>query len=116
MIQINGTGIVVNGSTPIYGINGGPQDNITATGPTAGTITGYQSTIFGSTTATINFNGYENDTANSQTVDFAYPFNQSPTVGPNDTGLTISANKTGITINAPDNITLYSGNVLIFGI
>ena len=116
MIQINGTGIIVNGATSIYGLTGGPQDNITATGTTAGTVQGYQSTTFGATHIVFNFNGYENDTATNQVINFAYAFTQVPTVGSNDTGLVISATTAGITITAPNNATLYSGNVEIFGV
>ena len=113
---LNQTGININQAITIYGIQGGSATAISVAGTTAGTITGAQNTIFGITQAVLNFNGYENNTVNNQTVSFAYVFDQTPTVGSNDTGLAINATTSGITITAPNNTTLYSGNVIIFGI
>lgn len=113
---LNETGINLNQAITIYGIQGGPQTAISATGTTAGTVKGAQNTIFGITQVVLNFNGYENDTTNNQTVNFPYAFDQTPTVGSNDTGLVISATTSGITITSPDSVTTYSGNVIIFGV
>ncbi len=99
-----------------YSIQGYSQMTINVNGPTAGAVKGAQHTIFGVTQVVLNFNGYENDTTSNQTIDFLYNFTQTPTIGSNDTGLVISADVNGITITAPDNTTLYSGNVKIFGI
>ena len=113
---LNGTGININQAITIYGIQGGSQTAISASGTTAGTVKGAQNTIFGITQVVLNFNGYENNTTNNQTVNFAYAFTQTPTVGTNDTGLVISATTSGITITSPDSVTTYSGNVIIFGV
>ena len=113
---LNGTGINVNQAIAIYGIQGGAQTAIKANGVTAGTVTGAQNTIFGITQVVLNFNGYENNTATNQTIDFPYAFTQIPTVGSNGTGLVISATTSGITITSPDSATTFTGNVIIFGI
>ena len=94
----------------------GAQTAINVDGTTAGTVAGAQSTVFGITLVVLNFEGYENDTIENQFVGFKYGFTRIPTVGSNDTGLVISASHIGITITAPDNTTVYSGNVIIFGI
>jgi hypothetical protein len=113
---LNGTGINLNEALAIYGIQGGAQTAISASGTTAGTITGAQNTIFGITQVVLNFSGYVNSGATNQTVDFPYSFTQIPTVGSNDTGLVISATVSGITITSPDSATIFTGNVIIFGV
>ena len=99
-----------------YGIQGYSRMVISTTGITAGWVKGAQHTIFGVTQVVLNFNGYENNTIDNQTIDFLYSFTQTPTIGSNDTGLVISTDVNGITITSPNNTTLYSGNVKIFGI
>ena len=113
---LNNTGININQAMTIYGIQGGSQTAIKVSGTTAGTITGAQNTIFGITQVVLNFNGYVNSGATNQTVDFPYSFTQIPTVGSNDTGLVISATASGITITSPDSATIFTGNVIIFGV
>lgn len=116
MIQINGTGIVVNGSTAIYGISGGMQDAISAAGTSGGTVKGNQNTLFGTTSVVVYFNAYVNSTATNQTIDYAYPFTNEAQISSNDTGLVISATTAGFTITSPDNATAYSGILNIVGI
>lgn len=92
-------------------------------GTTAGTVL-QQPTEYGPFYKKIifYFNGYENDTATDQTIDFQWttgnltiPFTSQAAIAYNNTGLTIITSTTGITITAPDNTTTYSGIVIIEG-
>ncbi len=114
-MNLNGTGINVNQSIAIYGITGGSQTVISASGTTAGTITGSETTLFGITTVMASFTGYENDTTTAQTINYPYVFTNNASVISNDTGLVISASLKGFTITSPDNTTAYSGVLLISG-
>jgi hypothetical protein len=61
------------------------------------------------------FNAYENDTATNQTITFTTAFTQTPIIVSNSTGLTISTTASTVTITAPNNISTFSGWLIIEG-
>lgn len=61
------------------------------------------------------FSGYENNTATNQTVTFPIAFTNPPVVTANNSGLTVSITATVLTITAPNNTTLFNGNIIIEG-
>lgn len=63
-----------------------------------------------------NFSGYENNTATNQTITYTTAFAGTPVVVGNNTGLTVSTNTTTFTITAPNNTTLFSGEVIVMGV
>jgi len=116
MLQINGTGIVVNGGQSIYGLTGGAQDEISEAGTSGGTVKGSQNTVFGITTVVVYFNNYVNSTVNNQTINYPYVFTAEAQIASNDTGLIITATTSGFTITSPNSATTYSGILNIVGI
>lgn len=58
---------------------------------------------------------YENNTAVNQTITFTTAFTNTPTIIANDTGLTIAVSTTTLTITAPNNTTLFTGNIIVEG-
>lgn len=61
------------------------------------------------------FSGYENNSVINQTISFTTAFTDAPAILFNGTGLVISATASTLTITAPDNITTYTGWVIVDG-
>ncbi|MHB8563472.1 MAG: Vgb family protein, partial [Acidiferrobacteraceae bacterium] len=90
------------------------QTNGLLAGTTAGSVLYFQENQ-GINKFVAYFNGYENDTTTNQTITFTIPFNFTPIITQNTSGLTVSVTSTVLTITAPDVTTLYSGYVIIEG-
>jgi len=106
--DFNGNGIKLNTLTGLI--------PFTASGPTAGSVSGIYITFSPSyKKILITFSGYENDTTTAQTIDFPFAFGSYALISGNNTGLTISTSTTGITITSPNSTTTYSGIVIVEG-
>jgi hypothetical protein len=84
-------------------------------GATAGTIN-YTMPDQGITqkTVIIELDGYENDTANSQSITFPVAFVNTPAIIGNTSGLTPTLSTTEATFD-PDAATVYSGVIVLMG-
>lgn len=91
----------------------------TVAGTTAGTITIREEidVINSVKKIMLVFNGYENDTANSQTINFpvALVSTSNPILLSNISGLTFNVTLTGITIIAPNSTNTFTGVVEVIG-
>jgi len=106
--NFNGNGIKINTLAGLI--------PFTASGPTAGSVSGIYTTYSPSyKKILITFSGYENDTTTNQTINFPLPFSTSAVITGNNTGLTISASTSGITITAPNSTATYNGIVIVEG-
>jgi len=63
----------------------------------------------------VTLDNYVNNTTNTQTVNYAYPFSSYAIITANNTGLTASTSLTGITITGAGNSKAYSGIVIVEG-
>lgn len=89
----------------------------TLSGTTAGSIL-YSEPLQGSSLKIFAAyaSGYENNTTTSQTITYATAFTNPPIVVGNNTGLTlVTTSATTLTITAPNNTTLFTGNIIIAG-
>lgn len=123
---IPGTNVTITNAYSLYVaagssfFGGAINSNLTGAvlnGTTAGTVTSYQS--FQGTSLkvfTAIFAGYENNTVTNQTITFPVAFTGTPVVVGNNTTLTITATTTTLTIAAPNNTTLFNGNVVVIGV
>lgn len=97
------------------GINSTLAQTVLA-GTTAGNITWSQPFQGGSYKEFVGFaSGYENNSVVNQTITFTTPFINTPVIVANNTGLTVSVSTTTLTITAPNNTSVFSGNLIVEG-
>lgn len=93
------------------------QTQSTLSGTSAGSII-YSESIQGLSLKIFSAyaSGYENNTATNQTITYPTAFTNPPIVVGNNTGLTlVTTSATTLTITAPNNTTLFTGNIIIAG-
>lgn len=64
----------------------------------------------------VQFTGYENNTVTNQTITYTTAFAGTPVIVGNNSGLTISTTASVLTITAPNNATLFNGEVIVMGV
>lgn len=88
----------------------------TLSGTTAGSVVWSQPLQGTSFKKFVGFaSGYENNSAVNQTITFTTAFTNTPSITVNSTGLTITVSVSTLTITAPNNTTLFTGNIIVEG-